>query len=224
MKAILNGLRRLGFLWKRRKLEKDLQEELGQHLEGKVRENVSGGVGGEEGRRGGVLQFGNPAVAQEQRREKWSYAWLESLVQDLSYAVRQLRKSSGFSAVVIATLAIGIGANSAIFSVVNAVLLRPLPYRDPTRLVAVGSDTKEADDGISYKHYQAWKSQSLSFEELAVYYRNSGWSRATLTGEEPEMAQGTAASAHLFQVMAGTPAVGRTFVPGEEARREHADF
>src|SRR5260370_12520135 len=163
MNAILNGIRRVALVGKGRKVEEDVQEELGQHLEWKIRENLSGGLPAEEARRRALLQFGNPAVAQEQSREKWSYAWLESLVQDLSYAVRQLRKSSGFSAVVIATLAIGIGANSAIFSVVNAVLLRPLPYRDPSRLVALGSDTKEADDGICYKHYQSWKSQSLSF-------------------------------------------------------------
>jgi putative ABC transport system permease protein len=220
MKAILNRFRQLAFLWKRRQLEEDLQEELGQHLEWKIRENFGRGLPADEARRRALLEFGNPTVARERSREKWSYAALESLVQDLSYAARQLRKNPGFTMVAIATLALGIGANSAIFSVVNAVLLRPLPYRDPGRLVAVGSDTKEAGDGISYQHYQAWKSLSRSYEGLAVYYRNSGWSRVTLTGEEPESAQGTYASASLFEVMGVAPAIGRAFTPEEETRKE----
>jgi predicted permease len=220
MKAILNGLRRLAFLWKRRSLEEDLQEELGQHLEWKIRDNLALGLPADEARRRALLEFGNPTVARERSREKWSYAAPESLVQDLSYAARQLRKNLGLSMVAITTLAVGIGANSAIFSVVNAVLLRPLPYRDPSRLVTVGSDTKEADDGISYKHYQAWNAQSRSYEGLAVYYRNSGWSRVTLTGEEPESAQGTYASANLLDVMGVAPAIGRGFTPEEETGKE----
>jgi predicted permease len=220
MNAILNGFRRLAFLWKRRQLEADLQEELGQHLEWKVRENLALGLPAEEARRRALLEFGNPTVARERSRETWSHAPLESLVQDLGYAARQLRKNFGFSAVAITTLALGIGANSAIFSVVNAVLLRPLPYRDSTRLVAVGSDTKEAGDGIAYQHYQAWNAQSRSYAGLAVYYRNSGWSRMTLTGEEPESAQGTYASANFFEVMGVVPAIGRTFTAEEEASKE----
>src|SRR5260370_2706979 len=120
MNAILNGLRRLAFLWKRRQLEKDLEEELGQHLEWKIRENWALGLPAEEARRRALLEFGNPVVAQEQSREKWSFAFLESLNQDLVYAARQLQKNPGFSVVSIATLSLRIVANSAIFSLINA--------------------------------------------------------------------------------------------------------
>ena len=220
MDAIANLLRRMVFRWKRRQLEEDLSEELGQHLEWKINEKLAEGLSPAEARRQALLEFGNPAVAQELSRDKWSYTQLESLFHDLRYAARQLRMNPGFSAVAIATLAVGIGANSAIFSVVNAVLLRPLPYQDSSRLVAVGSDTKEAGDGIAYQHYQAWKSQTRSYESLAVYYRNSGWSRVTLTGEDPESAQGTYASAGFFQVMGVAPVVGRVFTSDEEAQKQ----
>jgi predicted permease len=220
MTLIRNLFRRLAVLVLRRQLEQDLQEEFDQHLEWKIRQKLAEGLPAEEARRQALLEFGNPVVARERSRQKWSYGLAETLIQDLRYATRQLRKNPAFHGVAVMTLALGIGANSAIFSVVNAVLLRSLPYADPGRLVAVGSDTKEAGNGISYKHYELWRSQSRSYQGLAVYYRNSGWSRVTLTGEEPESAQGTYASANFFDVMGVAPAVGRTFTPGEEARHE----
>jgi len=220
MKGIRGMFRRIGFAWKRRQLERELQEEVASHLEQKVRESLEQGMSGEEARRRALLEFGNPTVARENSREKWGYPWLDSVVQDLRYATRQLRKNPGFTLVAVFMLAAGIGANTAIFSVINAVLLRPLPYRDPDRLVAVGSDTREAGNGISYKHYQAWRDQSRAYEGLAVYYRNSGWSRVTLTGEDPESAQGTYASANFFEVMGLAPVLGRTFTPEEEQRQE----
>src|SRR5215472_986102 len=220
MNAIRRILRRIEFVWKRRQLEEDLQDEVTAHLEWKVSENLAQGMTAEEARRRALLEFGNPVLAREKSREKWSYPWLESVLQDIHYAARQLRKKPGFSVVAVFTLAFGIGANTAIFSVIHAVLLRPLPYREPGQLVAVGSDTKAADNGIAYQHYQAWRDQSRAYEGLAVYYRNSGWSRVTLTGEEPESAQGTYASANFFEVMGVAPALGRVFTPEEEHHRE----
>jgi len=220
MRGIRGIRRRFEFAWKRRQLERELQEEVAEHLDRKVREKLEQGMSADEARRQALLEFGNPAVAREYSREKWGYPWLESVFQDMRYAARQLRKKPGFTVVAVFTLAFGIGANTAIFSVINAVLLRPLPYRDPVRLVAVGSDTKEAGDGISYKHYQAWREQSRAYEGMAVYYRNSGWSRVTLTGDEPESAQGTFASANFFDVMGVAPALGRTFTAEEEQRQE----
>ncbi|HEY6305276.1 MAG TPA: ABC transporter permease [Candidatus Angelobacter sp.] len=220
MTAIRNLFRRLALLLNRGQFASDLQEEFAEHLDRKIRQNLEEGLPAAEARRRALLDFGNPALAQERTRREWGYALPESLLHDLRYAVRQLRRNPGFSVVVVMTLAFGIGANSAIFSVVNAVLLRSLPYKDPSHLVAVGSDTIEADDGISYKHYEAWKSQSRSYEGLAVYYRNSGWSRVTFTGEEPESAQGTYASANFFEVMGVAPALGRIFTADEEVRHE----
>jgi putative ABC transport system permease protein len=215
-----NLFRRLIFLLKRRQLEHDLEEELRNHLESKIQAKLEQGLSAEESRRQALLELGNIRLARERSREKWGFPLLENLARDAGYAARQLRKNPGFCAVTVITLALGIGANSAIFSVINTVLLRPLPYRDPSRLTAVGSDTKEADNGISYKHFLSWRSQSLSFAGLAVYYRNSGWSRMTLTGEQPESAQGTYASANFFEVMGVSPALGRAFTAEEEAHQE----
>ena len=136
------------------------------------------------------------------------------LVQDLLYAARTLRGNPGFTAVAAVTLALGIGANTAIFSVVEAVLLRPLPYKDPSRLVLVADPT-------TYTDFQAWKSQARSFEDMAVYYRNIGRSRVTLTGSgEPEAVQGGFVSANFFPLMGVAPLIGRWLTSDEEIRRE----
>jgi predicted permease len=136
------------------------------------------------------------------------------LLQDLRYAVRTLRKNPGFTIVAAATLALGIGANTAIFSVVEAVLLRPLPYKNPERLVLMIS-------GATYSDFQAWKSQNRIFEDMAVYYRDAGRSRVTLTGDgEPESAQGGFVAANFLPMIGVPPLVGRWFTSDEETRRE----
>ena len=213
--------RRFWFWMRRRNLESDFEEEVRHHLELKIQQNLASGMARSEAVRAAHLEFGNPALAKEHSRLSWGFPLLESVLQDVRYAARQLRKNSGFTAVAVFTLALGSGANSAIFSVVNAVLLRPLPYKAPDRLVFTSSDAKGAGYGIAYQHYEAWKSQSRSFEDLAVFYRNSGWSRVTLKGEEPESAQGTYASANLFQVLGVDPARGRVFTEQESVRQEH---
>jgi predicted permease len=212
--------RRLRFLLQRQQRDQDLAEELRLHQEMKARELEKSGMPAQEAVRTARLGIGNPALIKEHSRRNWGFPPLESFFQDLRYAVRQLRKNRGFTAVAILTLTLGIGANTAIFSVVNAVLLRPLPYKEPSRLLILGGDTKEADYGIAYKHYQAWKSENHSFEDIAVAYRNSGWSRVTLTGGEPENVQGTYASANFFPIIGIAPVIGRVFTSDEEVRHE----
>ena len=141
-------------------------------------------------------------------------------IQDVRHAFRTLWKAPGFTAVAAVTLALGIGANTAIFSVIEAVVLRPLPYRDPGRLLLVSDPQDPKDDGILHGDFEAWKSQSRSFEEKAVYYRNSGFSRVTLTGAEPEQVQGAFVSANFFTLMGVSPLLGRGITADEETRRE----
>jgi predicted permease len=150
------------------------------------------------------------------------YAYLvESLVQDLRYGLRVLHKDVGFTTVAVLTLALGIGATTAIFSVIEAVILRPLPYEDPTHLVLL-ADSQDADSGaFVFKDIEAFKSRSQSFEDIAVYYRDSGFSTVTMTsGSEPESVQGAFVSANFFPLMGVAPALGRAFTPQEEARQE----
>src|SRR5690349_16537312 len=136
------------------------------------------------------------------------------MLQDLRYAVRTMRRNPGFAAIASVTLALGIGANTAIFSVVEAVLLRPLPYKDPGRLFLMAS-------GATYSDFEAWKSQNRIFEDMAAYYRDSGRSRVTLAGDgEPESAQGGFVAANFWPLMGVSPVAGRWFTADEEIRRE----
>jgi putative ABC transport system permease protein len=147
---------------------------------------------------------------------------MRTLLQDLRYAVRLLIKAPAYTAVAILTLALGIGANTAIFSVVEAVLLRPLPYKDSSRLVLVGDRQGPENGGVLYKDFAAYRSRSHSFESLAIYYRDSGFARVTLSaGGEPESVQGAFVSADFFDTMGIPPLLGRTFTFDEEQREEH---
>src|SRR5207248_7653203 len=145
-----------------------------------------------------------------------------SLIQDLRYGLRMLRKSPGFTFVAILTLALGIGANTAIFSILEAVLFRPLPYRDPGRLVVVADPEARQHGGFLYKDFETSKSQLRSFENIAIYYRNTGISRVTLTGaSEPDAVKAAFVSADFFPTMGIWPELGRTFTSEEELHQAH---
>jgi putative ABC transport system permease protein len=141
---------------------------------------------------------------------------MNTLLNDLSYAIRVMRKNPGFTTVVLVTLALGIGANTALFSVIDAVLLRPLPFRDPGRLVAMLSvDLKDSTQGgdISYPAFLDWKAQSSSFEAMSVWNTNS----FTYTGgDQPESVPSAVVSANLFSLLGVTPVLGRTFIAAED--------
>ena len=141
---------------------------------------------------------------------------MQSLLQDIRYGVRMLTKNVGFTAIAVLTLALGIGANTAIFSVVNAELLRPLPFHDPGRLVRVGvnnSRTGWKDGPADYPDFEDWRSQNQVFEKMAAYYDN----KLTLTRvENPAHLEGEVVSADMFALLGATPKLGRTFLPVED--------
>jgi len=147
---------------------------------------------------------------------------MTTLLRDLRYSLRAMRHSPGFTIVILLTLTLGIGANTSIFSVVNAVVFRPLPYKDADQIVTITTDPKDTAAGTAYDHYLLWKSASSSFQEMAVYYRNTSWSRVTLTVfDEPELAQAGYTSASFFSVMGVPPLLGRTFTSQDETNQEH---
>jgi len=146
---------------------------------------------------------------------------MTTLLQDVRYALRTLRKAPAFSAAVVLTLALGIGANAAIFSVIEAVVLRALPYHAPERIALLADADNHEDGGFLYQDFSAFQTEGRSFEQLAIYYRDSGYSRATLNGSgEPEQVQGAWVSSNLFPLLGVAPTLGRPFGPDEEARRE----
>src|SRR5438445_3832461 len=151
-----------------------------------------------------------------------SEEFMNGLLQDFRYALRQLRKNPGFTAVAVLTLALGIGANTSIFSVIESVMLRALPYAEAKRLVLIQDAQDPENAGFLLKDIDALRSQARSFSDIAFYFRDSGFSNVTLSiGAEPESVQGAFASSNLFSVMGVAPALGRVFSSDEESRREH---
>jgi predicted permease len=218
----MSWINRLASTLRSKRLDRDLDDELRFHLEMRTRELIASGLSPEEARREARLRFGNPTSLQESTRSMDTLEWLETLWQDLRYACRVLRRSPGFTTVVVLTLALGIGANTAIFSVVNAVILRPLDCNEPQRLAVLDTaDTRYNSKGAaSYRDIAYWRSESRTFEEIAVYYL-PGWSRQTLTGiEEPQPIQAAFVSSNFFPMLGVAPLLGRTVSAEDVQRRE----
>ena len=206
--------RRLLFLIRRDENARDLSEEISQHLESKAQKLMDGGVAPEEARYRARREFGNVQQLKESSRELWMWRPLEELAQDLRYAFRMLRANPGFTAVAAMSLALGIGANTAIFSLVNAVLLRPLPYRDADRLAAVWEwNIRERHiNTVTAANYADWKARNHVFEDLGYSWDES----YTFTGAaNPEAVAGYTFSCNIFPMLGARPLLGRTFLPEE---------
>jgi putative ABC transport system permease protein len=214
-------LRKLSFLLQRSRLDRELQEEMRDHLERKIEKNMAAGMPAEEARRSAQLQLGNFTREREESRSSWGFPLIESVFQDVRYALRGLRKSPSFTTVAVATLALGIGATTAIFSIANAVLLRPLDYKDSDRLVLVWSRTTRFPDfkmGFSFPDFEDLRAQARSFETLACY----SFKRLILTGKgEPEAILAVAASPDFLRVFSVQPFVGSMFSSEDYETNRH---
>jgi predicted permease len=208
-------LRRIANLIHRSKLNEEIEAELRAHIEMRTADNIAAGMSPQEARRQAVLRFGSRAALKERVIAADAHMFLDSLWQDLCYGLRQLRKSPGFTAVAVLTLALGIGANTAIFSVINSVLLRPLPYPNPDRLVSVQEAGRGSGNPASYPDFFDWQSQNHVFSNMAAYHGDV----FTLTGAgEPAHILALVASADLFKVLEANPLLGRTFEPEDDQR------
>src|SRR5271167_1757256 len=161
LRNISSGLRSL---FRRKQVGRELDEELNGFLEMAAEEKMKQGMSRKDALRAVRLERGSLEITKEVVRSAGWESFVETLWQDLRYGVRMLRTSPGFSIVAILTLALGIGANAAIFSVVNGVLLRPLPFRDPSRLVLIAEKSSFPIVSTSYENYLDWRDQSHSFE------------------------------------------------------------
>ncbi|HEU5179436.1 MAG TPA: ABC transporter permease [Candidatus Polarisedimenticolia bacterium] len=204
-------------LFRRPRVERDLHDEMNDYLEGLVRERVEAGATPEEARRVALLEMGGPEQVKEAVRDVRAGAWIEAFFQDLRFGARILRKSPGFTFLAILTLALGIGANTAVFSVVNTVLLRPLPFPGSERLVTFWQSYPQrglATWRMSQANFLAYRQEMRSFEQLAAYNR-TGYN-ASGAGE-PARLDAMSVSANFFDVLQVRPEFGRAFRTGEDA-------
>ncbi len=213
----MSFLNRLRAIFRRGEFESDLDEELKFHVEMKTRENVEAGMSPEEARRAALRQFGNVARAKEDTRTAWTFPRLESILQDIRYGLRQFRRSPGFTIVAVLTLALGIGSVTAIFGVMDALLLRPLPYPEGNQLVTLWQGNLQADvprGHVSAANFYDWQKQSHgSFAALTAF---APWPLNLSGAASPERLNGVLVTPEFFSVLGVKPAQGRTFVAGED--------
>jgi MacB-like periplasmic core domain len=202
----------------RKRVDQELDEELQYHLERQIREGLNTGLTPEEARYAASRAMGGITKSKEECRDLRGVNFIDDLLRDLRYASRNLRRSPGFAALAILIMALGIGANTAVFSVVNAVLLKPLSYRDPDRIVTLSnfSTSREAptvlSTQVSVPDFQDLHDQSSSFEAMAYYYSRE---KAVIRGSTAEYARVTSVSPEFFRVFAVDPVVGRSFTVEE---------
>jgi predicted permease len=218
------GLSKLRDLLRRRRLVDDLIEEIRSHLEMEEQESLEAGMSSEDGHYAALRRFGNVTLAEERSRNMWEWSSLETLLQDLRYGLRQLRRSPGLTAIITISLALGIGANTAIFSVINAAMLRMLPVQVPEQLVQVGFQGKHSaqsfiGESFSYPLFKELRRLNQVFTDIAAFdyfdlldahLANPG------SGATSEPAKGQLVSANFFSLLGVNAAVGRTFAPDED--------
>jgi putative ABC transport system permease protein len=206
---------RLFGLFLRRKVERELEEEIRSHLEMQIEDNLRQGLSPEDARRAARLKFGGVEQVKEAYWDKSRLGWMENLWQDLRYGVRTLLKTPGFTFIIIITLALGIGANTAVFSVVNAVLLRPYPYPDQDRIMWVW-ETKPPDiprANPAPGNFLDWQKQNTVFERLAAVTIVDF--NLTNTGN-PQRVRGVRVGDGFLAMMGIRPEIGRDFLPDED--------
>jgi putative ABC transport system permease protein len=199
-------------LFSRRRIYSDLSEEIRAHLEEKIDELIAAGMPRREATAAARREFGNVALTEEDSRQVWRWRSIEQFFTDVRFGLRILRKNPGFSAVAVLTLALGIGANTAIFSVVYGALLSPLPYPDPDQLVMVWSKVNGHNNSVSAGDYLDWKRQNSVFQDMVA------WSEGTFSlsvSSHPEAMLTRIPSPGFFNLQGIPFFLGRDFLPEE---------
>src|SRR4051812_3450932 len=210
-------MRWLRDLLSRERFYDELSESMREHLNEKIADLMDTGLSREQAERAARVEFGNVAVIEERSREVWHWATVESLWADMRFAGRQMRKSPAFTVTCLLTLALGIGSNSAVFSAINTILLHPLPYQDPGRLVLVSESLPllNGDNlvGVSAKEYLDYKQQNTVFSEVAAFETDE----FNLTGiGQAQRVNAARISATTLPLLGIEPALGRNFSTEED--------
>ncbi|HEY2459376.1 MAG TPA: ABC transporter permease [Candidatus Acidoferrum sp.] len=207
-------------MFRKKRVERELDEELNGYLEMAAEEKMTQGMRRKDALRAVRLEQGTAEVAKEVVRAAGWESFVETCWQDLRFAARMLHKNPGFTFVAVLTLALGIGATTALFSIVEAVLLKPLPYYEASRLAVVWTDNVRQnlhEERTSYPNFEDWRRLNISFEDMAFA---SAFTVNVTAGEEPERLVAGRASANLFPLMGVKPILGRTFSSAEDKRGE----
>jgi putative ABC transport system permease protein len=212
---------KFAMLTRRRNAATQLDDELRFHLERQIAENIRSGMAPEEARQAALRMFGNPALLRDQARSTWSLAWLESVLRDVRYSARTLVRTPGFAATAIVVMALGIGANVAIFTVVRSILLKPLPYRDPDRLVMLyETESKHNDPNffmpVAAGSFHEWQQATTGKAEMALLSPFQDYNVSAEGGRLPEKIEGGWCSGNFFSVLGVSPMLGRGIVPEDD--------
>jgi putative ABC transport system permease protein len=201
--------------WLRKPRQQQLSEELAAHLEMSAKNRVDRGASPAQANHAARREFGNLALVENVTRDQWAWAWLDNVAQDFHFAARTLRKNPGFTAVAILTLALGIGANTAIFSVVNAVILRPLPFPNASRLVDICARSTLFDFthlGVSLPDISDIRANSTTLAAISPYQTSS---KELVADGKPDRVEGGEVSEDFFPLLGIKPLYGRTFIASD---------
>ncbi|MCL4192254.1 MAG: ABC transporter permease [Thermoguttaceae bacterium] len=205
--------RRLWFVFRRRQFDRDLEEEIRFHTGRKAEAYREAGMDPEEARYAALRQFGNATLLAEESRAAWGWQALERFAGDVRFSLRLLTRNLGLTVAAVLTMALGVGANSTIFSVVDAFLFRPPPVKDPGRLVSIAARTpQQAGRPISYPNFVDWKQQNKVFDHIAAYRVSS----FVIAGDDgADRVPGMQVSADFFEILGMKPVIGRAFLAEE---------
>jgi len=209
----------------RKRRDAELTQEIEQHLAQECEENLARGMSEVDARRQAYLKFGSPRRVREEIRQVNTLAFFDNVWRDLRYAVRTLGRTPGFTVMAVLVMALGIGANTALFTVVRSVLLKPLPYADPERLVMLYErvkDPKNPDNVVSPASFVQWQKASTGFEQMALAHPWATYNVSGEGGQLPEKVAAALCSWNLFSTLGVQPAVGRSFQAADDRPEANA--
>ena len=210
--------RRISNLFSRSKVDREIETELTSHIEMRIEQSIAEGMSPEAARRNAFLRFGNPTAMKERVMAADAALTLESIGMDVRYAFRRLSKSPSFAVTAILTLALGVGATTAIFSAAYALLLRSLPFQHADRIIGIFETHPQIVGGaeVNFLDYQDWRRQQTSFEQVAAYSGASSDTMALVMQDHGEQVHTVLASSNLFALLGVAPLMGRTFVEQDD--------